>query len=94
MELLNISMLNEDIFKLINKFKNNNQVGGLEELDQLPDPPKLPGMGGFLNMIKFFIYIAVAFFVILFLPAIIFGLMIYFCWKFFNKMVLKKVKSI
>ena len=39
MELVSISMLNEDLFNLINKFKNNNQIGGLEEIDQLPDPP-------------------------------------------------------
>lgn len=94
MELVSISMLNEDLFNLINKFKNNNQIGGLEEIDQLPDPPNLPGMEGFHNLIKMFILLAVAFFVIMFFPLIIFGLMLFFCWKFFDKLVLKNVKSI
>ena len=95
MELLSISFFSEDLNNLINnKFINSNISGGFKELDNLPDPPPIPGLGGFQSTVKFFILFVVIFLVISFFPIIIFGLMLYFCWKYFNIMVLKKVKSV
>mgnify|MGYP001290830007 CR=1 FL=1 len=93
MEVINLSMLSEDLTNVINS-NFNLTTGGFKELDELPDPPPIPYMGGFQNTIKFFIWIAAAFMVISFFPVILFGLMLVFCWKFFDKIILKKVKSI
>ena len=83
MEVLSLSMFSEDLTNTINN-NFNPSIGGFKELDELPDPPQIPSMGGFQNTIKFFIYIAAAFMVISFFPVILFGLMVYFCWKFFK----------
>ena len=53
----------------------NLTTGGLKELDQLPDPPPIPYMGGFHNLIKMFILLAVAFLVISFFSG-------YFIWSY------------
>lgn len=95
MELLSISFLNEDLNNFINnKFIDSDVIGGFKEIDNLPDPPDIPGLGDFQNTIKFFVLLIVVFIIISFFPVIIFALMLYFCWKYFNIMVLKKVKAV
>lgn len=94
MEVISLSMFSEDLTNMITNNFNPISMGGFKELDELPDPPPIPYMGSFQNTIKVFIWIAAAFMVISFFPVILFGLMVYFCWKFFQIMVLKKVKAI
>lgn len=94
MELLSISFFSEDLNNFINNKFTKNTLGGFKELDNLPDPPPLPGLGQFQNTIRIFVLLVVAFLIISFFPVIIFGLMLYFCWKYFNIMVLKNVKKV
>ena len=91
MEVINLSLLSESLFNLSNKFANSR---GGANIDNLPDPPDLPGVEQYQSIIKKFILFAIIAFVAFFFPLILFGLMLIMCWKFFNRFVLKNVKSI
>ena len=73
MEILNLSLFSSGLHNFITKKIKTHTGGG--ELNNLPDPPEIPGMENFQSIIKTFILFSAIAFVVFFFPIIVFALL-------------------